>query len=92
MADGKANTLTGFDGGLATRQTHLVAQNGRLRTLTLREWERLQGFPDDWTTPMRGDSARYTAIGNAIHTGTAEWLGHRVMTVHHEITQIGAGK
>ena len=37
MADGIANTLTGFDGGNALRQTHLIAQAGRLRTLTLTE-------------------------------------------------------
>ena len=34
-----SNTLTGFDGGAATRQTHLMLQDGRLRTLTLTEWE-----------------------------------------------------
>jgi len=75
------NTLTGFDGGAATRQTHLVAQNGRLRTLTLTEWERLQGFPDGWTAAIP-NSARYTALGNAIHTGTAAWLGQNLRAVH----------
>jgi len=80
VSDGKANTLTGFDGGGPARQTHLIAQGGRLRTLTLREWERLQGFPDDWTEGVP-PSARYTAIGNAMHVGMAEWLGHRLMTV-----------
>ena len=49
VADGDANTLTGFDGGGPARQTHLIAQAGRVRTLTLTEWERLQGFPDGWT-------------------------------------------
>lgn len=88
-ADGTANTLTGFDGGLATRQTHLIAQNGRLRTLTLREWERLQGFPDDWTAPIASDSARFTAIGNAIHTGTSEWLGRRLVAVDSTLRAIG---
>lgn len=82
-----ANTLTGFDGGLATRQTHLIAQNGRLRTLTLTEWERLMGFPDGWTASM-SDSARFSALGDAIHTGTAEWLGHRIVAVHNAIPQI----
>jgi DNA (cytosine-5)-methyltransferase 1 len=71
------NTLTGFDGGGPLRQTHLVAQSGRLRTLTLTEWERLQGFPDGWTAGMP-DSSRYQAIGNAIHTGTAAWLARRL--------------
>jgi DNA (cytosine-5)-methyltransferase 1 len=86
--DGTARTLTGYDGGLATRQTHLIAQHGRLRTLTLTEWERLQGFPDGWTSGIP-DSARYTALGNAMHVGCAEWLGRRIVAVHREITQIG---
>lgn len=86
--DGKANTLTGFDGGLATRQTHLIAQGGRLRTLTLTEWERLMGFPDDWTAMVNSDSARYTALGNAMHVGTATWLGRRLMAVNSTLPQI----
>ena len=82
-----ANTLTGFDGGGPTRQTHLIAQNGRVRTLTLTEWERLQGFPDDWTKQMP-DSARYQALGNAIHTGTAAWLGNRLVAVDAALPQL----
>lgn len=73
-----ANTLTGFDGGGATRQVHLIAQHGRLRTLTLTEWERLQRFPDGWTEGIP-DSARFTALGNAMHVGMAEWLGRRIV-------------
>lgn len=81
VSDGMANTLTGFDGGGPARQTHLISQHGRLRTLTLTEWERLQGFPDDWTKGIP-DSARYQALGNAMHVGMAEWLGRRLMRVH----------
>ena len=87
MSDGLANTLTGFDGGLATRQTHLIAQAGRLRTLTLTEWERLQGFPDRWTEGI-SDSARYTALGNAMHVGMAHWLGTRLMKEHARVPQL----
>ena len=83
-----SNTLTGFDGGAATRQTHLLAQNGRLRTLTLTEWERLQGFPDGWTDSM-ATSKRYGALGDAIHTGTSAWLGRRIAAVHNAVPQIG---
>ena len=89
MADGLANTLTGFDGGGPARQTHLIAQNDRLRTLTLTEWERLQGFADGWTDGIP-DSARYTAIGNAMHVGMAEWLGRRLVAVHQQIPMLGA--
>lgn len=87
VSDGASNTLTGFDGGGPLRQTHLIAQQGRLRTLTLREWERLQGFPDDWTEGI-SDSARYTALGNAMHVGMAEWLGARLMKEHHRVPQL----
>lgn len=79
--------MTGFDSGGPLRQTHLLAQAGRLRTLTLTEWERLQGFDDDWTAGIP-DSARYTALGNAMHVGMATWLGHRLKAVHETIVPI----
>lgn len=88
VSDGRANTLTGFDGGLATRQTHLLRQHGRLRTLTLTEWERLQGFPDDWTA-MIPESARFQALGNAMHVGTSAWLARRLVAVHNSLPQLG---
>lgn len=83
-----ANTLTGFDGGGPARQTHLVAQNGGLRAFTPTEWERLQGFPDGWTDTMP-DSARWQAIGNAVHTGTSAWLARRLTAVHNAIPYVG---
>ena len=87
VSDGVANTLTGFDGGGPLRQTHLIAQGGRLRTLTLREWERLQGFDDDWTEGIP-PSARYTAIGNSMHVGMAYWLGTRLMKENARVPQL----
>lgn len=87
VADGQGNTLTGFDGGGPARQTHLIAQGNRLRTLTLTEWERLQGFPDGWTDGIP-DSARYTALGNAMHVGMSEWLGRRLMSVDSSLRQL----
>lgn len=75
------NTLTGFDGGGPLRQTHLIAQDGRLRTLTLTEWERLSGFPAGWTDGMP-TSERYGTLGDCFHPGTAEWLGRRLVAVH----------
>jgi len=81
VTDGFGNTLNGFDGGGPARQTHLIAQGGGVRTLTLTEWERLQGFPDGWTEGVPV-SARYVMLGNAMHTGMAEWLGRRLLAVH----------
>lgn len=85
--DGDANTLTGYDGGGPLRQTHLVYQHGRVRTLTLTEWERLQGFPDGWTTGVP-ESARYTQLGNAMAVPMAAWLGRRLMAVEQAVPMI----
>lgn len=82
-----ANTLTKFDAGLATRQTHLVYQDGRLRTFTPLEWERLQGFPDGWTEGLP-DGARLDALGNAMHVGMAAWLGQRLAAVDAALPQL----
>lgn len=89
VRDEIANTLTGFDGGNAARQTHLIHQGGRLRTLTFTEWERLQGFPDGWTEGMPANE-RYQALGNAIHTGTAAWIARRIDRVRSNLHLIGA--
>lgn len=81
------NTLTGFDGGGPLRQTHLVQQGGKLRALTLTEWERLSGVPDGWTD-MIPDSARYTALGNIAHPAMTEWLGRRIVAVDSAIPML----
>ena len=83
------NTLTGFDGGKATRQTHLVLQNGKLRTLTVTEWERLQGFEDGWTSAIPKPQ-RYQVLGDAMNVDQAEWLGHRIVTIDAALPMIGA--
>ena len=62
-----------------------VAQ-ARVRKLTPRECERLQGFPDDYTKiPYRGksaedcpDSPRYKAIGNSWAVPCVHWIGERI--------------
>lgn len=89
MADGQGNTLTGFDGGGPLRQTHLIAQGDGVRSLTLTEWERLQGFEDGWTEGVP-DSARFTMLGNAMHVGMAEWLGRRLVKVHESLPSLVA--
>lgn len=58
----------------------------RVRRLTPKECERLQGFPDDWTKiPYRGkdaehcpDSPRYKAIGNSWAVPVVRWIGERM--------------
>lgn len=57
-----------------------------LRRLTPREYERLQGFPDDWTRiPWRGkpaeqcpDGHRYKAMGNTMSVPVVRWIGEQI--------------
>jgi DNA (cytosine-5)-methyltransferase 1 len=56
----------------------------RVRRLTPRECERLQGLPDDWTAigasgkPI-SDAQRYRMLGNAVTATVAAWLGRRIV-------------
>jgi DNA (cytosine-5)-methyltransferase 1 len=57
-----------------------------LRYLTPVECERLQGFPDDWTSvPFRGkpaaDAPRYKAIGNSMAVPVVRWIGERIAAI-----------
>jgi DNA (cytosine-5)-methyltransferase 1 len=60
---------------------------GRVRRLTPRECEALQGFPPEWTIPTgytvdriaRSESKRYAALGNAVTVPVARWLGARIV-------------
>lgn len=59
----------------------------RVRRLTPRECERLQGFPDDYTLiPRKGgklaaDGPRYKALGNSMAVPVMSWLGQRIQCV-----------
>lgn len=71
---------------LATNNDQYMMTNARVRKLTPRETERLQGFPDDYTKiPYRGksaedcpDSPRYKAIGNSWCVPCVQWIGKRI--------------
>lgn len=64
----------------------LEQTQARVRKLTPRECERLQGFPDDHTRiPWKGksaeecpDSPRYKAIGNSWCIPCVRWIGERI--------------
>lgn len=63
-----------------------VASPETVRRLTPRECERLQGFPDDWTSiPFRGrpvaDTPRYAALGNSMAVPVVRWIGERLEAV-----------
>ena len=63
------------------RRMAAVVGWSRVRRLTPRECERLQGFPDDWTAGQ-ADTHRYRQIGNAVTVPVIEWLAARIRQVH----------
>lgn len=68
-------------GGDPSRDTWAQHPAG-VRKLTPLEYERLQGFPDNWTLiPGASDSARYKAIGNAFPVPVVRWIGERIQMV-----------
>ena len=75
-------TMNCFDQG-DTRTTVAVAQQMAVRRLTVRECERLQGFPDDYTAITyngrpAADGPRYKAIGNSMAVPVMRWIGERI--------------
>ena len=59
----------------------LVLPDGTVGTPDIRDAERLQGFPPNWTKPAETvgrASARWKLVGNAVSVTAAEWLGRRL--------------
>lgn len=79
-------TLTAQGGGsLDDREAYVLESEGVRRTSVI-EWERCQGFPDNYTQiPWRGkpasecpDGPRYKAIGNSKAVNVVRWIGLRL--------------
>lgn len=66
-------------GGYSLNYINPVRVEHRVRRLTPRECERLQGFPDDWTAGG-SDSKRYKALGNSVAVPVVEWIMRRIVT------------
>jgi len=61
----------------------ILMPNGFVGKPDIRDAERLQGFPVDWTKPAEGisrASSRWKLVGNAVTVNVAEWLGRRLRT------------
>ena len=59
----------------------ILLQSGRVVTPDIRDAERLQGFPADWTKVAEDvgrASLRWSLVGNAVSVPVAEWLGRRL--------------
>lgn len=56
--------------------------DGRFATPDIRDAERLQGFPANWTRPAESAgraSFRWTLVGNAVSVPVARWIARRLM-------------
>lgn len=62
-----ARTMLTSEGSF-NRSTHIVRDyvNKKIRILTPKETERIQGFPDDWTATGMPEKFRYFCMGNAL--------------------------
>lgn len=74
---GIARTIKG-GGGMGAR-TGLYETDNQIRRLTPTECERLQGFPDGWTSGV-SDTQRYKCLGNAVATNVITEIGKRLLT------------
>src|SRR5262249_35382236 len=55
--------------------------DGQFATPDIRDAERLQGFPVNWTRPAEKAgrrSCRWTLVGNAVSVPVARWIGRRL--------------
>ena len=67
-------------------KTPAALVNAKVRRLTPRECERLQGFPDDYTlvphrNKLAADGPRYKALGNSMAVPVMRWIGERIQHV-----------
>ena len=71
--DAPARTMLTSESGVS-RTTHVIEdfKTKKLRLLTPRECERINGFPDDWTNTGMSDKKRYFMMGNALVVGVIE--------------------
>jgi DNA (cytosine-5)-methyltransferase 1 len=71
--------LTGEGGSTASRFKHIIQRGDRFRRLTPVELERLNGFPDNWTSKADGyeisDARRAFFMGNALVIDLIERVG-----------------
>jgi DNA (cytosine-5)-methyltransferase 1 len=59
----------------------IVMPDGEVVTPDIRDAERLQGFPADWTRPAEEvvkPGFRWQAVGNAVSVDVVEWIASRV--------------
>ncbi|PIJ98117.1 DNA cytosine methyltransferase [Lysinibacillus sphaericus] len=60
------------------RSTRLINDGVKVRPYSVREWARLQGFPD-WFTFVGTDNDAYKQIGNAVPIDMGRWGGQQIL-------------
>lgn len=80
-----ARTMLTSESGVS-RTTHVIEdfKTKKLRLLTPRECERINGFPDDWTNTGMSDKKRYFMMGNALVVGVIERIGKEIENIIDE--------
>src|SRR5690606_30183064 len=81
--NGIANTVTTSNG---SKTLNMALEDKKIRVLSPREREALQGFPKDWTKVKHNDlkinecpdELRYKAIGNSMPVPVIRYLGERI--------------
>ena len=63
---------------LTTRKDEFAIVDKKIRRLTPLECERLQGFPDGWTSGI-ADTHRYRCVGNAVTVPVIEYIARRLI-------------
>jgi DNA (cytosine-5)-methyltransferase 1 len=61
----------------------ILLTNGEIVTPDIRDAERLQGLPSNWTKPAQSvakASLRWSLVGNAVSRPVAAWVGRRLQT------------
>ncbi|HXG57612.1 MAG TPA: DNA (cytosine-5-)-methyltransferase, partial [Thermoanaerobaculia bacterium] len=59
----------------------IILPSGRIVKPDIRDAERMQGFPIDWTKPAESVAKRgirWKLVGNAVTVDVAEWIGRRL--------------
>lgn len=79
--------------GIASPPAIWRVTDGRVFTPDIRDAERMQGFPVDWTAAVGSDrralGKRWKLIGNAVTTSVAEWVGRALVatsTGNHRVS------
>ena len=83
--DAPARTMLTSESGIS-RTTHVIEdfKTKKLRLLTPKECERINGFPDDWTNTGMSDKKRYFMMGNALVVGVIERIGKEIENIIDE--------